>query len=203
MFNTPCVIFAGGKSSRMGEDKALLPFGNKQTLTQFQYERLKQIFQNVYISCKDAKKFTFLQENKEKIFIEDINTDSIYAPTTGFISIFNALHVSKIFVLSVDTPFISKREIIKIISHENENFDAVIATTSDPIHPMCGVYSRSLYPAFENMLQNNEHKLTNLLKTSNTLFVNFEDESNFLNLNHPNEYQEALLRLNQQEKITK
>ncbi|HIP14156.1 MAG TPA: molybdenum cofactor guanylyltransferase, partial [Sulfurimonas autotrophica] len=26
MFDIPCVIFAGGKSSRMGENKTLLPF---------------------------------------------------------------------------------------------------------------------------------------------------------------------------------
>ncbi|MFY4863348.1 NTP transferase domain-containing protein, partial [Aliarcobacter butzleri] len=26
-FEIPCVILSGGKSSRMGEDKSLLPFG--------------------------------------------------------------------------------------------------------------------------------------------------------------------------------
>ena len=46
------VIFAGGKSSRMGEDKALLPFSNYPTLTEFQHDKLSTLFDDVYISAK-------------------------------------------------------------------------------------------------------------------------------------------------------
>ena len=48
MIDIPCVIFAGGKSSRMGEDKALLAFGEFPTLTQFQLNKLQKIFKNVH-----------------------------------------------------------------------------------------------------------------------------------------------------------
>ena len=187
MIEIPCVIFAGGKSSRMGRDKALLPFGPYSTLIQFQYERLKKIFQNIYISCKSKDKFDF-----EANFIEDIKIDAIYAPTTGFVAIFNTLHVEQIFVLSVDTPFIGEEEIQKILKHKDEGFDAVIAKTSNGIHPMCGLYRKSLHVEFKNMLNNNDHKLTNLLKKSKSLYINFDDEKPFLNLNHPYEYEKAL-----------
>jgi len=189
MNQTPCVIFAGGKSSRMGEDKALLPFANHSTLIEFQYKRLKQIFQDVYISCKDASKFDFEAE-----FIED--EKDIFAPTIGFVSAFNRLHVKHIFVLSVDTPFVSENEIKEIIKQKDKNFDAIIAEVNNSIHPLCGLYSRSLYVSFTAMLQNNEHKLTRLLHNSNTLFIKFNNEKNFLNLNYKEEYQEALLRVN-------
>ena len=207
MITTPCVIFAGGKSSRMGEDKALLPFGDKPTLIEFQYERLKKIFQTVYISGKDAKKFHFLKEDEKENFIEDIKTQNIYAPTTGFISVFDALHVrfssriKEIFVLSVDTPFIAEEEILKLFTHKDEPFDAIIAKTPQGIHPMCGIYKKGLHVSFKKMLQDNEHKLTKLLRDSNTLFIEFEDENNFLNLNHKEEYQKALLRLQQDRKV--
>lgn len=203
MFQTPCVIFAGGKSSRMGEDKALLPFAGKPTLTQYQYERLKKLFQNVYISCKDANKFDFLTENKNAVLIEDIDTEDIYAPTTGFVTIFNHLNVNEIFVLSVDTPFIGEAEIGKILEHKDQGFDAIIAKTPHSLHPMCGLYNRSLHVVFQNMLQTNQHKLIKLLQTSNTLFVEFENETNFLNLNNPTEYQEAILRFHQEHDISK
>ena len=81
MIEIPCVIFAGGKSSRMGRDKSLLPFGGFETLTQYQYERLKKIFANVYISCKNRSKFDF-----DANFIEDDADFNTYAPTSGFIS---------------------------------------------------------------------------------------------------------------------
>ncbi len=196
MILTPCIIFAGGKSSRMGEDKALLPFANFPTLAQYQYERLKKIFQNVYISTKDAKKFDF-----DAPFIEDISEELTYAPTTGFVSVFDALHggdsidINEIFVLSVDTPFIGKEEIKKIFNAYDEKLDAVVATTQDTIHPLCGIYNKRLHSNFENMLLQNQHKLSKLLHDSKTLFVNFENPANFLNLNYPDDYQEALLRL--------
>lgn len=192
MIQTPCIIFAGGKSSRMGEDKALLPFGSEPTLLEYQYKRLKQIFQNVYISCKNSALYCF-----DADFIEDEKEYEVYAPSIGFVSIFNRLHVNEIFVLSVDTPFVSESEICVLFKHKNDGYDAVIAAEEGVIHPLCGIYSRTLYPAFEKMVQNNTHKLSKLLHGSNTLFVKFHDNSNFLNLNHPSEYQEALLRLKQ------
>ena len=36
----PLVILCGGKSSRMKEDKALLPFSNASSLAKYQYKRL-------------------------------------------------------------------------------------------------------------------------------------------------------------------
>ena len=53
MIDTPLVIVAGGKSSRMGRDKALLPFGGYSSLAQFQYQKFLPIFEKVYISCKN------------------------------------------------------------------------------------------------------------------------------------------------------
>ena len=73
MYDIPCVIFAGGKSSRMKKDKSLLPFGGFDTLTQFQLFCLQKLFKTVYISCKDKSKFNF-----EASFIEDLKSDNIF-----------------------------------------------------------------------------------------------------------------------------
>ena len=190
MLDIPCVIFSGGKSSRMGEDKALLPFAEFNTLTEFQLTRLKKIFKKVYISCKDQTIFEFNAQ-----FIEDIKTDSIYAPTIGFISIFENIKEDSFFALSVDSPFVEKNEILQIIEADNDDLDAVIAKTDFGIHPMCGIYHRSLYQEFKDMYKNNNHKLGFLLKNSKTSFIHFKDEKPFLNLNHPHEYQEALKQI--------
>jgi len=187
MLNIPCVIFAGGKSSRMGRDKSLLPFDGFKTLTEYQLFKLQKIFTNVYISCKNKNKFDF-----EASFIEDINTNSIYAPTAGFIAMFEKLQTDKIFVLSVDSPFVDKNEILKLINSDSEDYDATIAKTDSGIQPMCGIYHKSLTNKFTKMLEEDNHKLGFLLKSSNTKFVKFDDEKAFLNLNSPQEYQQAL-----------
>lgn len=171
----------------MGEDKSLLPFGEFETLTQFQLSRLSKIFKTVYISCKDKNKFDFDAE-----FIEDIETDSLFAPTAGFIAIFNAIKEDSFFALSVDSPFVSSFEINEIIKADDPQSDATIAKTLSGHQPMCGIYHRSLQNRFIDMLKSDNHKLGFLLKSSRTTFVAFEDEKPFLNLNQPHEYQEAL-----------
>ena len=187
MIDIPCVIFAGGRSSRMGTDKALLPFAGFETLTEFQLSRLKKIFNTVYISCKDRSKFDF-----KASFIEDTKTDAVFAPTAGFSAVFEALEVESFFALSVDSPFVGKTEIEKIIEKDTPTSDATIAKTEFGIQPMCGVYHRSLENSFKTMLESDNHKLGFLLKSSNTTYLYFKDEKPFLNLNHLHEYKEAL-----------
>jgi len=187
LIDTPCIIFAGGRSSRMGKDKALLPFASFKTLTEFQLKRLEKIFKKVYISSKDSSKFDF-----KASFIEDIQTDNIYAPTAGFISIFETLSEKRFFVISVDTPFITQEVIEKLFQEDMEEFDATIAYTSLGMQPMCGIYHRSLESSFKDMLQNNNHKLGFLLKNASVKKVLFEDETVFTNLNYRSEYEKAL-----------
>ena len=186
MFDIPCVIFAGGKSSRMGEDKSLLPFGGFSTLTEFQYSRLSKIFKTIYISCKDKSKFDFNAN-----YIEDIPSET-FAPTAGFVAIYQTLKENSFFALSVDAPFVSDIEIVKIIEADRDDADATIAKTAFGNQPMCGIYHRSLDNKFKKMLEDDNHKLGFLLKSSKTTFVNFDNEKPFLNLNHPHEYEEAL-----------
>jgi len=190
MIDMHCVIFAGGKSSRMGEDKALLPFGGYSSLAEFQYERMKKIFLHVSISAKNIDKFSFTCKA-----IEDPKNITTFAPTAGFVAMFNTLHVKKVFVLSVDSPFINEGTIKALIDADNDSLDAVIAKTDQGTHPMCGIYHSSLHVRFQEMLKNDNHRLGKLLSESNTKYVYFEDEAPFANLNHPHEYQEALARL--------
>jgi molybdopterin-guanine dinucleotide biosynthesis protein A len=192
MFDIPCVIFAGGKSSRMGEDKALLPFSTFSTLTEYQYSRLSKLFTDVYISTKEREKFNF----NANFILDESSKESIYAPTAGFIAAFKAIETQKIFVISVDSPFVDSKEITQLLMADTNDFDATIARTKSGIQPMCGIYHATLLNSFLTMRDNETHKLGYLLKNSSTQYVDFEDEKAFLNLNHPHEYQEALDLLN-------
>jgi molybdenum cofactor guanylyltransferase len=189
MFAIPCILFAGGKSSRMGEDKSLLPFGGFPTLSEFQYNRLKKLFEKVYISTKTADKFDFDAD----FILDPPNVD--YAPTAGFVSTFRELLEERIMVLSVDTPFVDESVFQILLDFDTPQTDAVIAKTAEGSHPMCGIYHRSLLGEFERMLHEGDHRLGKLLASSATRFVDFSDEAPFSNLNHPDEYQEALKRM--------
>lgn len=187
MFSIPCILFAGGKSSRMGQDKSLLPFGDFSTLAHYQYDRLSSLFEHVYISAKNGEKFDF----NPSLIKDPVNVD--FAPTAGFVSAFNALSDDQIMVLSVDTPFIDASVFRALIDASSQtNADAIIANTSSGTHPMCGIYRRTLQKEMERMLQEGDHRLGKLLAASSTIYVPFEDEELFANLNHPHEYEAAV-----------
>lgn len=194
MFTIPCILFAGGKSSRMGEDKSLLPFGGLPTLAQYQYERLRKLFARVAVSTKTADKFDFNAD----FILDPAAVD--FAPTAGFVSSFKTLADERIMVLSVDTPFIDETVFQSLLEKDEEGLDAVIARTPTGSHPLCGIYHRSLLEEFERMLHEGDHRLGKLLSSSKTRFVMFEDEELFANLNHPHEYQSALSRFCEQDK---
>ncbi len=183
----PAVIFAGGKSSRMGKDKALLPFAEHHSLAQYQYERLQILFQEVYLSAKENK-FDFAAP----LILDNYEVSS---PLAGIVSIFETLEIEEVFILSVDAPFVNKTVINTLMAERREGVDAVIARTQSGMHPLCGIYRRSLLPFAKAALKENRHRLTHLLQHSKSKFVVFDAETPFTNLNHPHDYAEALKRV--------
>jgi len=194
LYAIPCVLFAGGKSSRMGEDKAFLPFCEHDSLIKYQVERLKEIFSRVYISAKNEDKFKDL----DAIVIKDVLYNDISAPTTGFLNIFRQLKTENaFFAISVDTPFVNKVIIDKLIQAKGSDSEAVIVRTPSGIHPLCGIYTHELEEPMKEMMESGDHKITKLLKRSNVVYVDVEDDDLLLNLNTPDEYQKALRLLDQ------
>jgi len=188
MYNIPAIIFAGGKSTRMGKDKALLPFENFTTLSAFQHNRLNQIFSKVYLSAK-KNKFDFPCQ-----VIKDIYKES--SPLVGLLSCFDVLETDTLFILSVDAPLVDKEVIEKLYKtsqlQEYRDKDTIIAKSPKGVQPLCGIYKRSIIPlAKEHFLKNN-HKLTDLLSASHTHYVSFDEEKAFTNLNTPQEYTSLL-----------
>jgi len=185
--STYAVIFAGGKRSRMGKDKALLPFGKYSTLPEFQQVKLNTLFDKVYISAKENK-YDF-----DCMVIEDNYADN--SPLVGLISVFETLGVEEVFILSVDAPFVNKETIQKLLSHNKSTLDVIVAQSPSGVQPLCGFYKKSILPLAYAQLEKGNHRLGDLLRLANTLFVKFDEDDFFTNLNHPEEYQEAIKNL--------
>ena len=182
------ILFAGGKSSRMGKDKALLPFGGYPTLAQYQHEKLKHIFHTVSISAK-KNKFDF---------VCDVITDNykISSPLVGILSAFETFpERNALFILSVDAPFVEKTIIRHLMEKDSKQTgaDVVIAQTTDGIQPLCGLYKRSILPFAYTQYKKNNHKLQDLLALAKTEIVFFKETEAFTNLNYQEEYKKALI----------
>jgi len=116
MINLPCFIFVGGKSSRFKKDKSKLFY-------KIQYKKCKKVFKKVYFVAK-YKKF-----KNYPFFIEK---SKIYAPIFALEEIIKK-H-KKVFVLSVDTPLVKEKTLLKLAKQK--------ATTLN--NPLIGYYDYTM-----------------------------------------------------------
>lgn len=167
----------------MGRDKALLPFGDFPTLTEFQVNRLTPWFDTLHVSIKDPK-FDFPVK-----LIEDAPNQAS-SPMVALASILSHFQDTYVFVISVDTPFVTQKEIQMLLDHTG-TADAIIAKDPTQRHPLCGLYHTGLAKEVQALVKDDSHKLGQLLESIHTTYVTFSDEKPFFNLNHPHEYEEA------------
>lgn len=189
-----CVILCGGKSSRMKSNKAMLLFGEHSLITH-QYLKLKPLFKNVLISCKTSQKAEL--ESILKSEVEDfdigaflIEEEENFAPIYGILNAFKKLESNKIFIISCDVPLI-KQKTIKILLSNARDYDVVYAKDSTTIHPLVGVWSKSMEIALELAINNKEFRLADLLLSSQNKGIYF-DKMEFINLNTKSDYKLAL-----------
>ncbi len=184
-FEITCVILSGGKSSRMGEDKSLLPFSTSKTLIEYQYQRLKPYFKDIYISSK-TDKFDFI----EKDFLILDENQEIFSPILALDTIFNKFKNKKIFIITVDTPFVSLKTISELINQSHE-VDICIAETQKT-HNLCVVFSSNINSFIKVMLKDDIHKIFYLIKNNNHKIVHFDNNDEFININDKSEYKKSL-----------
>jgi len=179
------VILAGGKSSRMGRDKSLLPFGQK-SLVEYQYGRLKSIFKNLYISTK-SDKFPF---EAPLIYDRSLN----YSPLVAIKDILEEID-SLVFIISVDLPFVKIESIKRLLLAYKKGVEVVLYKSVNGLEPLCGIYSPLILDRINSMLKDNNHRLRDLIKAipqDRVEILENKSSLEFLNLNYYSDYQKAL-----------
>ena len=169
----------------MGEDKSLLPFSSSNSLIEFQFNRLKPYFKDIYISSKNDK-FDFLKD-KTKLILD--KNQEVYSPILALQTILEKF--DKVFIITVDTPLIKISSIKKLIENSN-NFDITIAQTEEKTHNLCGIFSKNINTIINSMIKDDIHKINYLVKNSKFQIINFNNEDEFLNINEKKEYEKAL-----------
>lgn len=149
------VIVAGGKSSRMGTNKALIAWDGLPLIAHVS-RTMQHVFKRVLIVADDAEPYRFLRLP----VYPDIFKDS--GPLGGIHAGFVHSGAKSIFVAACDTPFIS-RALIEYIIHYPSGASVKVAQMDGVVHPLCGWYDRSAMPYLQQALEANQLQLKKVL----------------------------------------
>lgn len=106
-------------------------------------------------------------------------------------SVLKAFENKFVFIIGVDTPFVSKKSIQRLILSANEAL-MIVPSVANRAHFLCALYHSQIAPLCLKCLQNGVHKISALsqkLPPNALKFVEFSDENEFFNLNTPQDYE--------------
>jgi molybdenum cofactor guanylyltransferase len=145
------IILAGGKSSRMGQDKGLIELGGKK-LVEIAVNNLTQVCAEIIISANSS-----VYEQFGYRVVPDVHQD--IGPMGGLYSALSASKARLNIALSVDLPFVN-RELLEYLRGKAEGYEAVAPVSATGFYePLCAVYDRSVLPVIEKCIENREYKM--------------------------------------------
>lgn len=155
-------ILAGGKSNRMGTDKALLEVHSEPLLGRM--KKLIYPFCNqVFISGSNPKYSGF-----DAPLIPDVFSEC--GPISGLYSCLKFSSSGWNLIVSVDSPFVNEELFSFLISNATD-CDCVIPQHESGVEPLIGIYHKKSIPVIEEMIHAGEFKLMNLLTKLNTKYL--------------------------------
>ncbi|MGA2333931.1 MAG: molybdenum cofactor guanylyltransferase [Terriglobales bacterium] len=189
-------LLTGGKSSRMGADKAFLDFGG-QTLLDRALTIMGPVCGKVAIVGDPARFAEYGASKYESAKYGSVVAD-IFPGCGPLAGIHAALVHSKAnlnLMLAVDMPFVS-RELLSFLFATAEDADShaivTVPRTSKGLQPLCAVYRRDFSVAAEQALRAGKYKIDAAFSSVSVRVIEEDElaaagfsEQSFFNLNTP------------------
>lgn len=170
-------ILAGGRSSRMGRDKALLDFGGVPLVRRI----LDRLGGSALISANDERLATF------GTVVRDVLPER--CPLAGIHALLRASPAERMFICACDMPHVSRALADHLHSFEG---DFVLPVSPEGDEPLHAVYSKSCLPAIERRAGEGRWKVTDFADLVRTTRIPIDPRdwlvdgrSPFSNVNSP------------------
>jgi molybdopterin-guanine dinucleotide biosynthesis protein A len=180
-------ILAGGRSTRMGTDKAFVAYEGR-TLLARALDLARSVTPNVRIVGSQEKFASFAP------VVEDVFYDC--GPLGGIHAALQTSRTELNLVLAVDTPFVSSAFLQYLISQAERAPEAAIIVPrgTEGWQPLCAIYRREFAAAAEDALQAGRYRIDRLFDQVRARVVEQEELEGagfspaiFRNLNTPEE----------------
>lgn len=177
------LVLAGGKSTRMREDKAGIEYhGIPQARSS--YELLAQCCQNVFLSIREEQRENRANSGLPQIFDRFLG----FGPIGGILSAMTAHPGVAWLVLACDMPFLTARDLRGLLERRNpETLATAFISPKGFPEPLCTLYEPKSVMTLHRYMAQGEYSLINILSDSAIESVEPPRPEILTNLNAPAE----------------
>ncbi len=185
-------ILAGGRSRRMGRDKALIEIGGRPMLARV-IEGIRPLFDDIAVIGGDSRRYGSF----------GVQVRGDIRPGCGSLGgIYTALATAAspvVFCAACDMPFLSPDLVAFLLGVMKESeCQAVLPSINGEREPLCAVYSRSILPVIERDLDAGVLRIKNTLSSLRVRTVEADEMRpydpelrTFFNINTPEDLERA------------
>lgn len=159
-------ILAGGKSSRMGQNKALLTMNNKCFLDVIA-EELSTLGE-VLVSVDSKTRYEGISHR----MVEDCHRD--IGPMEGIYQTVRHAGTEYVFVCGADMPFLKKELVQYMAEFVSSDYDCFVLEDEERIHPLCAIYSKAVLPVIEELIAEGNYRLMEIFRRVRTKYIKLE-----------------------------
>jgi molybdenum cofactor guanylyltransferase len=145
------IILSGGKSSRMGMNKALVDFAGRPVISR-SLELMAAVFRHVSIITNDPACYEFLHVPLHGDEYPDAG------PLAGIHSALMHSSGKKCFIIACDLPLMTQ-EMIRYLAGYRTAHPITLARANGRVHHLCGIYEQRCLPIAEKILQDHSRTL--------------------------------------------
>lgn len=190
------IVLAGGQSSRMGQDKALLTIG-KQTLLSYVCNVAQESANWVYIVTPWVEKYHQIVEHPTVDLLQETLVDSnakSNCPLIGFYQGLQQVKTEWVLLLACDLPRINSAA-IKSWSESLANLPqeaiALLPRSSKGWEPLCGFYRSNCRSSIKEYLDRGGRAFQPWLQKNQVIELVVRDRSVLFNCNTPDDWRKA------------
>jgi molybdopterin-guanine dinucleotide biosynthesis protein A len=188
------LVLAGGRSSRMGRDKAALEFRAGETQLDAAMKLLEGRVSRAYVSVRADQKHDTARTRYPHI----IDRGDIEGPIAGISAAFASSADVAWLVLACDLPFVDAATLDYLLLARNPNFDATAFRSShDGLpEPLCAIYEPSARAGINAQIAAGRNCPRKFLINAHTQLLDQPDPRALDNVNTVEEYERAMSALN-------
>jgi molybdopterin-guanine dinucleotide biosynthesis protein A len=193
MSETPVygLVLSGGKSKRMGQDKALLERDGQSQLT-YMMSLLEPLVERLFVSTRDEQK----DESERRQFAQIIDRYDDMGPLAGILSAMDAYPDVDWLVVACDLPNIRVETIRYLLANRSADhpFTAYVSSHDGLPEPLCAIYRCGSAETIRAFSDDGAHCPRKILIRSDTCLIEQLDPSSLDNINTLDDLADSILK---------